>query len=141
MKRPADKGKGLDGVAVKDEAYSNPAIDALEGTDKAVATALHRIVLEVAPQLEPKTWYGFPSYAQGGKVVVFYQPASKFDSRYGTVGFQEDAHLDDQGYVYATLPASGPAGDDAPVVGLIAHVDTSPDAPGEGVEWEFTVPR
>lgn len=46
----------------------------------------------------------------------------------------EDAHLDDQGYVYATLPASGPAGDDAPVVGLIAHVDTSPDAPGEGVE-------
>ncbi len=30
MKRPADKGKGLDGVAVKDEAYSNPAIDALE---------------------------------------------------------------------------------------------------------------
>jgi tripeptide aminopeptidase len=45
----------------------------------------------------------------------------------------EDATLDDNGYVMATLPASG-ARDDAPVVGLIAHVDTSPDAPGAGVE-------
>ncbi|WP_454140690.1 iron chaperone [Microbacterium lacticum] len=89
--------KGLKGAAklAKEFEACVAAIDALEGTDKAVATALHRIVLEVAPQLEPKTWYGFPSYAQGGKVVVFYQPASKFDSRYGTVGFQEDAHLDD----------------------------------------------
>jgi tripeptide aminopeptidase len=42
-----------------------------------------------------------------------------------------DAALDDDGYVYATLPATV---DDAPVIGLIAHVDTSPDAPGAGVE-------
>ena len=48
-----------------------------------------------APQLDPKTWYGFPSYARDGKVVVFYQPASKFGTRYGTVGFSEDAALDD----------------------------------------------
>jgi uncharacterized protein YdhG (YjbR/CyaY superfamily) len=34
-------------------------------------------------------------------VVVFYQPASKFDTRYGTVGFQEDALLDD-GDMWAT---------------------------------------
>src|SRR3954470_9872031 len=39
-----------------------------------------------------------------------------------------DASLDDNGYVTATLPGEGP------VVGLIAHVDTSPDAPGKGVE-------
>ncbi|HWI72432.1 MAG TPA: peptidase T [Baekduia sp.] len=43
----------------------------------------------------------------------------------------EDAFLDDNGYVVATLPATVA---DAPVVGLIAHVDTSPDAPGAGVE-------
>jgi tripeptide aminopeptidase len=43
----------------------------------------------------------------------------------------EDAALDDNGYVVATLPATV---DDAPVIGLIAHVDTSPDAPGAGVE-------
>jgi len=40
----------------------------------------------------------------------------------------EDAALDENGYVTATLPGTGPA------VGLIAHVDTSPDAPGAGVE-------
>jgi tripeptide aminopeptidase len=44
----------------------------------------------------------------------------------------EDAELDDNGYVMATLP--GTVEGDTPVVGLIAHVDTSPDAPGKGVE-------
>ncbi len=55
-----------------------------------------------------------------------------------------DATLDDNGYVTATLPAGGyapggdgpgPAREDTiPVIGLIAHMDTSPDAPGAGVE-------
>jgi tripeptide aminopeptidase len=44
----------------------------------------------------------------------------------------DDAELDENGYVMATLPAT--VDGDAPVVGLIAHVDTSPDAPGAGVE-------
>jgi tripeptide aminopeptidase len=44
----------------------------------------------------------------------------------------EDVALDDNGYVTATLTSN--ARPDAPVVGLIAHVDTSPDAPGAGVE-------
>ncbi|HEY4097072.1 MAG TPA: peptidase T [Baekduia sp.] len=43
----------------------------------------------------------------------------------------EDAFLDENGYVVATLAATVA---DAPVIGLIAHVDTSPDAPGDGVE-------
>jgi tripeptide aminopeptidase len=44
-----------------------------------------------------------------------------------------DAELDANGYVMATLPASdGAAG--RPAIGFIAHVDTSPDAPGAGVE-------
>lgn len=95
--------KGLKGAAklAKELEACIAAIDALEGTDKAVATALHRIVGEVAPHLEPKTWYGFPSYAREGELIVFYQPASKFDTRYGTVGFQEDARLDD-GEMWAT---------------------------------------
>jgi tripeptide aminopeptidase len=42
----------------------------------------------------------------------------------------EDAELDEHGYVYATLPATV-AG--TPVIGLLAHVDTSPDAPASGV--------
>jgi tripeptide aminopeptidase len=43
-----------------------------------------------------------------------------------------DAGVDDDGYVTATLPASG-GGDGATVIGLVAHMDTSPDAPGAGV--------
>ncbi|HUE27685.1 MAG TPA: peptidase T, partial [Solirubrobacteraceae bacterium] len=45
-----------------------------------------------------------------------------------------DALLDDNGYVTATLPASREAPDGEAVIGLIAHMDTSPDAPGAGVE-------
>ncbi len=44
-----------------------------------------------------------------------------------------DSELDDNGYVFATLPASAD-GAELPTVGLIAHLDTSPDAPGAGVE-------
>ncbi len=44
-----------------------------------------------------------------------------------------DAELDEHGYVFATLPAS-PNASTPPVIGLIAHMDTTPDAPGTGVE-------
>jgi len=49
----------------------------------------------------------------------------------------DDAELDANGYVMATLPASigeGQGSQGVPVIGLIAHLDTSPDAPGAGVE-------
>ena len=45
--------------------------------------------------MAPKTFYGFPAYARDGKIVVFYQPASKFDTRYGTISFDDAAALDD----------------------------------------------
>ena len=50
---------------------------------------------EAAPQLQPKTWYGMPAYALDGKIVCFFQAASKFESRYCTFGFQDEAKLDD----------------------------------------------
>ena len=43
----------------------------------------------------------------------------------------QDVGLDEHGYVTATLPATNGSG---PVIGLIAHLDTSPDAPGAGVQ-------
>ena len=43
-----------------------------------------------------------------------------------------DAQLDEHGYVMATLPSN--LGREAPAVGFLAHVDTSPDAPGAGVQ-------
>jgi len=89
--------KGPKGAAKTAKEYEDciAAIDALTGIDKEVAVTLHQIVADVAPDLAPKTWYGFPTYAKDGKVVVFYQPAAKFKTRYGTVGFQDAAQLDD----------------------------------------------
>ncbi|MGD2116238.1 MAG: peptidase T [Acidobacteriota bacterium] len=50
----------------------------------------------------------------------------------------EDAEMDEHGYVYATVPAAGPAADrpaeSAPTLALVAHVDTSPDEPGGPVK-------
>jgi uncharacterized protein YdhG (YjbR/CyaY superfamily) len=63
--------------------------------DRKIATRIHEIVSEAAPDLQPKTWYGMPAYARNGKVVCFFKAASKFDGRYATLGFEEDARLDD----------------------------------------------
>lgn len=63
--------------------------------DKSIAQMIHEVVTETAPELDPKTWYGFPAYAKDGKVVVFYKQATKFDTRFGTLGFEEAAQLDD----------------------------------------------
>ena len=89
--------KGLKGLAKlqKENEACLDAIEKLEGSDRAIAERVHVIVLKEAPHLTPKTYYGFPAYAKDGKVVVFYQPASKFKTRYGTVSFDETAQLDD----------------------------------------------
>lgn len=72
------------------------AIAALPDHDRELAEGIDRIVAQVAPHLVPKTWYGFPSYADDdGKIVVFFKPASKFTTRYATLGFEESAKLDD----------------------------------------------
>ena len=70
------------------------AIAAMQGTDRAMAKRLHAIVKASAPVLWPKTWYGMPAYAKDGKVVCFFQSAQKFDARYATFGFSDDANLD-----------------------------------------------
>jgi uncharacterized protein YdhG (YjbR/CyaY superfamily) len=62
--------------------------------DRAMAERLHAIITASAPVLAPKTWYGMPAYARDGKVVCFFKPASKFNSRYATFGFEEAANLD-----------------------------------------------
>jgi len=63
--------------------------------DRAMAQRLHEIVKESAPALSPKTWYGMPAYAKDGKVVCYFTPAAKFNSRYATLGFNDEANLDE----------------------------------------------
>ena len=73
----------------------------MKGTDRAMAKRLHGIIKDSAPALSPKTWYGMPAYAKGGKVVCFFQPAAKFKARYATFGFSDEANLD-QGAMWPT---------------------------------------
>jgi uncharacterized protein YdhG (YjbR/CyaY superfamily) len=64
--------------------------------DRALAERLHAIVKANAPSLAPKLWYGMPAYAnQDGKVVCFFQAASKFKTRYASFAFTDAANLDD----------------------------------------------
>ena len=63
--------------------------------DRALAERVHAIVKASAPALSPRTWYGMPAYALDGKVVCFFQSAQKFKTRYATLGFSEQANLDE----------------------------------------------
>jgi uncharacterized protein YdhG (YjbR/CyaY superfamily) len=67
----------------------------MKGPDRTMAKRLHAVIKASAPALSPKTWYGMPAYAKDGKVVCFFQSAGKFDSRYATLGFSDEASLDD----------------------------------------------
>jgi uncharacterized protein YdhG (YjbR/CyaY superfamily) len=65
-------------------------------SDRAMAERLHALIKASAPALSPKTWYGMPAYAnKDGKIVCFFQAAQKFNSRYATFGFNDDANLDE----------------------------------------------
>jgi len=66
----------------------------MKGRDRTMAKRLHAIVKASAPDLMPKTWYGMPAYAKDGKVVCYFQDAQKFNSRYATFGFSDEANLD-----------------------------------------------
>lgn len=101
MKQRAEELKSMKGVKgaakrAKEFEACLAAIDELDGLDRTVAERFHVVMSEEAPDLDPKTWYGFPSYAREGKVVTFVQPAAKFDTRYPTVNFSEDAAIDDE---------------------------------------------
>ncbi|MBP0460539.1 iron chaperone [Streptomyces montanisoli] len=63
--------------------------------DRVLAERLHAIVKTAAPDLTPKLWYGMPAYARDGKVLCHFQSAQKFKSRYATLGFSDQAALDD----------------------------------------------
>lgn len=70
-------------------------ISAMDPAEQKIAHRLHALVTEHAPHLAPKTWYGMPAWAKDGKVICFFQAASKFKTRYSTLGFDENAALDD----------------------------------------------
>ncbi len=82
-----DKAEGENAVLAKIAEMPEP--------ERAMAARLHEIIKASTPVLSPKTWYGMPAYARDGKVVCFFQSAQKFNSRYATLGFSDEAHLDE----------------------------------------------
>ena len=91
--KSADKGDGEGEVLAKIAEMPQP--------DRAMAERIHAIVKASAPMLTPRLWYGMPAYARDGKVVCFFQGAQKFKTRYSTLGFSDQAHLD-EGAVWPT---------------------------------------
>lgn len=88
--------------------------------DRSMAERLHAIITASAPVLSPRTWYGMPAYAKDGKVVCFFQSAAKFKTRYATLGFTDQANLDD-GAMWPTsfaLRELGPA-EEAKIAALV----------------------
>ncbi len=88
--------------------------------DRVMAERLHEIVKATAPDLSPKTWYGMPAYARDGKIVCFFKSADKFKSRYATLGFEENANLD-EGAMWPTSYALTKltAADEAKITALV----------------------
>ena len=63
--------------------------------DRTMGKRIHTIIKDIAPALSPKLWYGMPAYAKEGKVICFFQNSQKFKTRYSTIGFSDQAKLDE----------------------------------------------
>jgi uncharacterized protein YdhG (YjbR/CyaY superfamily) len=100
MRNRAKELKAAAGKA-EDAAANDEAIAKLPDDERELAERIRSMVTAAAPQLDPKTYYGFPAWARDGKVVCFFKPKSKFKVRYSTFEFDTAASLDD-GAVWAT---------------------------------------
>ncbi|MFD6417069.1 iron chaperone [Streptomyces sp. NPDC060194] len=63
--------------------------------DRVLAERVHTLVTTAAPDLAPRLWYGMPAYAKDGRILCHFQAAAKFKTRYATLGFSDEAALDD----------------------------------------------
>jgi uncharacterized protein YdhG (YjbR/CyaY superfamily) len=97
MRERAREAKARRGGNQDGESDVRESIARMPEADRAKAERIHALVKAAAPDLEPKTWYGMPAYARDGKVVVFFQSAGKFKTRYATLGFSDKANLDEGG--------------------------------------------
>jgi uncharacterized protein YdhG (YjbR/CyaY superfamily) len=93
--RSAASGAASGAAKADPEAEQLAKIAELAESDRVLAERLHAIVMKNAPGLTPKLWYGMPGWARNGKIVCFFTPAAKFKTRYATLGFNQDANLDE----------------------------------------------
>jgi uncharacterized protein YdhG (YjbR/CyaY superfamily) len=95
-------------------------IAAMAPPDRALAERVHAILRASAPTLTSRTWYGKPAYAKDGDVVCFFQDAGKFKTRYATLGFRDEAKLD-EGHLWPVAYAETEiaAADEARIAALV----------------------
>jgi tripeptide aminopeptidase len=99
-------------------AFTSPLAESLSG--EALERFRRYVRVDTQACREPTGMPSTPGQLELGRMLV---------AELGELGIA-DAALDENGFVTATLPATG----EAPTIGLIAHVDVSPDAPAAGVE-------
>jgi len=95
------KASARRGAKADPEAEVLAKIAEMPESDRVIAERVHAIIKANAPTLTPKLWYGMPAYARNGKIVCHFQSSAKFKTRYPTLGFSDEANLDD-GAVWAT---------------------------------------
>lgn len=88
--------KGLKGEAEVEAKWK-----LMKPENRELAQGIHKLVKAVDPGIEAKTWYSMPAYYKDGKLICFFQSADKWGTRYGTLGFDENAKLDN-GSMWAT---------------------------------------
>ena len=87
LKAAAEEADGESAVLAK--------IDSMPEPDRSMGKRLHSVIRASAPTLTPRLWYGMPAYAKDGNVVCHFQDAHKFKMRYATLGFSDEANLDE----------------------------------------------
>ena len=84
---PVNKADGETDVLAKIAAMPEPY--------RAMGERLHAIIRATAPALAPRVWYGMPGYAKDGTVICFFRSGHMFKERYMTLGFNNNANLDE----------------------------------------------
>jgi hypothetical protein len=101
LKADARRGNAEEKAAA-DKAAVDEKIAAMQQPDRGMAERLGQIVVDVAPELLPKLYYGQPGWAKAGKVVVFFRSGQDDKERYSTLGFSAQATLDEDGGLWPT---------------------------------------
>jgi uncharacterized protein YdhG (YjbR/CyaY superfamily) len=86
---------------IKGEAEVEAKWKLMKPENRELAKGIHKLIKAVDPSIEVKTWYSMPAYYKDGKLICFFQSADKWGNRYSTLGFDENAKLDN-GSMWAT---------------------------------------
>jgi len=120
QKAAARRGPRADKDKTEGESAVLAKIAEMPGPDRAMGERLHAIITAGTPALSPRLWYGMPAYAKDGKVVCFFQSAQKFKTRYATLGFSDEANLDEGAMWPTAFALTGlTAGDEARIGALV----------------------